>query len=307
MKTRFLSAAFVVCMASLSIAPVSMAQVPDALPFVNSDITYLPVYDRRDPALQVKLTEEVNARPEWKKLVARKKMSVALVDISDPSAPRYAALNGENTMYAASMPKIAILLAAFQKIEDGELEDTPELRADLTAMIKVSSNTAATKMIDAVGGLDAVNEVLTNPDYLLYDETRGGGLWVGKRYAKKGRRVGDPMKGISHAASSMQVARFYYLLSTGRLVSPQASKDMLKIMSEPGINHKFVASLNANVDKSDIYRKSGSWRTYHADSCIVWADEGRQYILVGIVESAQGGKILRDLVPIAEDVLGTKS
>ena len=68
-----------------------------------------------------KLTPGRNGRS----LVAKKKMSVALVDISDPAYPKYAALNGEHTMYAASMPKIAILLAVFQKIHDGELEDTP--------------------------------------------------------------------------------------------------------------------------------------------------------------------------------------
>ena len=79
-------------------------------------------------------------------------------------------------------------------------------------MIRVSSNVAATKMIDAAGGLDAVNTVLKNPAYKLYDPAHGGGLWVGKRYAKKGRRIGDPLYGISHAASTMQVARFYYLL-----------------------------------------------------------------------------------------------
>lgn len=283
-------------------APIS-AQTSRDLPLVSAGTDYIPVYESRDAGLQARLDAEIAARPQWKRLVAQKKMSVALVDISQPDQPLYSAVNGEHTMYAASMPKIAILLAAFQKMEDGELLDTPELRADLGKMIKVSSNTAATKMIDAVGGLDAVNNVLKDPRYELYDETYGGGLWVGKRYAKTGRRVGDPMKGISHAASSMQVARFYYLLSTGRLVNPQASKDMLEIMSEPGINHKFVASLNENVDGDDIYRKSGSWRTYHADSALVWGNDWRHYILVGIVESPDGGKILKDLVPVVENIL----
>ena len=82
---------------------------------------------------------------------------------------------------------------------------------------------------------------------------------------------------------------------------------MLGILSEPGINHKFVAGLHGQVDGSDIFRKSGSWRTYHADSCIVWTEDGQKFILVGIVESAQGGKILKDLVPVAETVLGTES
>lgn len=282
--------------------PVS-AQSPADLPAVAPNAVYPAVYKRQDIDMQTRLDDAIASNPHWKKLAAQKRFSIGLVDISDPTNPRYAQVNGEHTMYAASMPKIAILLAAFQKMEDGTLKDTPRLRQDLTAMIRVSSNTSATKMIDAVGGLNAVNEVLKDPRYMLYDESHGGGLWVGKRYAKTGLRIGDPMKNISHAASSMQVARFYYLLATGRLVSPQASKDMLNILSEPGINHKFVASLNGEVDGSDIYRKSGSWRTYHADSAIVWDTDWRHYILVGIVEDSNGGSILKDLVPIAETVL----
>lgn len=287
----------------LGLGAPALAQTHTELPIVSKSAIYVPIYENRDSAQQARLNAEIAARPDLKRLVDRKKMSIALVDITNPEKPLYSAVNGEQTLYAASMPKIAILLAAFQKIHDGDLDDTPQLRADLTAMIKVSSNTKATQMIDAVGGLDAVNTVLKDPRYSLYDENHGGGLWIGKRYAKTGRRIGDPMRNISHAASTMQVARFYYLLSTGRLVSPQASQDMLKIMSEPGINHKFVASLNANVDGSDMYRKSGSWRTFHADSVLVWGDDWRHYILVGIVESTDGGAILKNFVPIAEKIL----
>ena len=175
----------------------------------------------------------------------------------------------------------------------------------MNAMIRVSSNTAATNTIAAVGGLEGVNEVLTGPQYKLYDKKHGGGLWVGKRYAKTGGRVGDPMKNISHAASVMQVARFYYLLSTGRLVSPEASAEMLQILSAPGIHHKFVASLDGEVDGEHVYRKSGTWRNYHADSVLVWAPDWRQYILVGIVQSDDGGQILKDLVHVAEKALQT--
>lgn len=278
------------------------AQLSQDLPIVSAD-EYKPVYEQGDPELQKNLNAEIATRPKWQKLIKQKKMSIALVDISDPSAPLYSAVNGEETMYAASMPKIAILLAAFQHIHDGTLEDTAAIRADLSAMIKVSSNAAATRMIEAVGGLNAVNEVLTDPRYKLYDQSRGGGLWVGKRYAKTGPRVGDPLHGISHAANAMQVARFYYLMATGRLVSPEASRDMLELMSEPGINHKFVSSLNANVDGSDIFRKSGSWRAFHADSALVWDDEWRRYIIVCIVESPSGGSMLHNLIPVAEDVL----
>lgn len=278
------------------------AEISQDLPIVSTE-EYQPIYECVDHELQKRLEKTILARPQWKELVGEKKMSVALVDITNPAEPLYASLNGEETMYAASMPKIAILLAAFQQIHDGTLENTEAIREDLGAMIRVSSNPAATRMIETVGGLDKVNMVLTDPRYGLYDEDRGGGLWVGKKYAQQGQRIGDPLYGISHAANTLQVARFYYLLATGRLVSPEASYKMLQILSKPGINHKFVASLNTNVDGTDIFRKSGSWRNFHADSALVWDDEWRRYILVSIIESPDGGTVLQELISIAENIL----
>ena len=264
-KIALMSVSFV----GISVLPV-LAQTHSAdLPILSETSTYNVLEEKSDSKLQARLETEINQRPKWKQLVEEKKMSVSLVDISNITNPSYAALNGEHTLYAASLPKIGILLAAFQKIHDGDIVDTPRLRDDLTQMIRVSSNVSATKVIDELGGLDAVNTVLKDPRYQLYDEENGGGLWVGKRFAKTGARIGDPMKDISHAASSYQVSRFYYLLATGRLVSPEASKDMLDILCQPGIDHKFVASLSRLVNPSQIFRKSGSWRNYHSDSVLV--------------------------------------
>ena len=284
-------------------APAWAQQTHSALlPIITENAVNPVLSEFRDNSLQSKLEAEINLRPSWKQLISQKKMSVSLVDITDIANPSYAALNGETTLYAASLPKIGILLAAFQQLHDGDIEDTPELRADLTRMVRVSSNVSATKVVDALGGLEAVNKVLKDPRYRLYDAENDGGIWVGKRFAKTGPRVGDPLKGISHAASSYQTARFYYLLATGQLVSPEASKDMLDILCQPGINHKFVASLSGLVGATEMFRKSGSWRDYHADSVLVWGDN-RRYILVGLVQSPKGGKILKNLVPVAENVL----
>ncbi len=47
-----------------------------------------------------------------------KKLALTLVDITDEDNPKVAAVNGTEMMYAASLPKIAILLGAFEKIEN---------------------------------------------------------------------------------------------------------------------------------------------------------------------------------------------
>ena len=97
-------------------------------------------------------------------------------------------------------------------------------------MIAKSSNEAASRMFNRVG-IDYISKVLQDPCYNLYDKKNGGGLWVGKPYGGGGTRVGDPIKGLSHAASVMQVCKYYYMLAFGQLVNEDRSKDMLQTVS----------------------------------------------------------------------------
>jgi beta-lactamase class A len=264
---------------------------------------WTPLYDRVDTDLQAKLERQINANPEWRRLVQRKQFAIGVVDLGhDGAAPRYARINGNQMMYAASLPKIAILLSAYVSFEDGSLPETAAIHADLQEMIRVSSNAAATRMIDAVT-MPKIERVMRDPEFGFYDEARGGGLWVGKRYASSGIRRGDPMFNISHGATVTQVCRFYYQLANGHLISPERSAQMLDDLSHPGIHHKFVAEIEKRAPLAQIFRKSGSWKNWHADSVLVRGPDWRNYILVGLVESPNGETILRNLVPAIEEML----
>jgi beta-lactamase class A len=252
--------------------------------------------------LQKELEKQLKQKKNWARLIAKKKMAVGLVDISDSSNIKFARINGDVMMYAASLPKLAILLAAAQSLEDGTLPETPEILYDMRIMISRSDNEAATRMIDRMG-FEKIEAVLTHPKYDLYDTKRGGGLWCGKRYAKKGKRYPDPLMGLSHGASVTQVCRFYYLLAMGQLVNRQRSIQMLDILSDPEIHHKFVNTLDHVAPGAKLYRKSGTWRNWHSDSVMVWGPEWRRYIVVGLIEDKQGEQILRDLIPTVEEVI----
>jgi len=260
-----------------------------------------PLYQRVDAAFQSGLEQRLNANPEWRRLIERRKLAVGVVDLS-PAIPRYARVNGNQMMYAASLPKIAILLTAYASFEDGSLQETPEIHEDLQNMIRVSSNAAATRSLDAVG-MAKIEEVMRDPRFGFYDEERGGGLWVGKRYASSGARHGDPLFNVSHGATVTQVARFYYLLANRRLINEHRSEQMLADLVDPGIHHKFVAELDSRAPRAKIFRKSGTWRQYHSDSVLVQGPTWRNYILVALVESEKGEEILRGLVPIVEELL----
>ncbi|MFH1008239.1 MAG: serine hydrolase [Candidatus Latescibacterota bacterium] len=277
--------------------------LPKDLPVVVSDEDWRPLAQSVDKDLQRKLEERLDKNKLWAFLLKGRKMAVGLVDITQPDSARFARINGSTMMYAASLPKIAILLAACQSFEDGTLQETPEIVNDLNLMIRKSSNQAATRVIDWLG-YERIEAVLTDPRYKLFDPDEGGGLWVGKRYAKIGKRHPDPLKGLSHAATVDQVCRFYHLLATGRLVTPQRSRQMLEILSDPGLHHKFVNVLEEVAPQARLYRKSGTWKNWHSDSVLVWDTQWRRYILVGMVEHPFGENILKDLVLAIEEVLG---
>lgn len=253
--------------------------------------------------LQTQLEVELNKNSTWKNLIQQKKLAIGLIDLSKPNKTNYAKINGNTMMYAASLPKIAILLAAMDAIEKGELEETTAVKNDLKIMISKSSNKAATAIIDKIG-FQKIEDVLTDDRYLLYDEEHGGGLWVGKRYSSTGTTNREPLKNLSHAATVNQVCRFYYLLIHGKLVNEKRSKQMLSILENPALHHKFVNTLNKIAPNARLFRKSGSWKNYHSDSVIVWGkDPKRRYILVALVEDASGEKIIRNLVKPIEKVL----
>jgi beta-lactamase class A len=254
----------------------------------------------RDPWLQSELRSTLR-RIGLDRPASERKLAVALVDITVQERPRVAAVNAHEMMYAASLPKIAILLGAFQKASEGDLVIDKATRERLTAMIRNSSNSAATEMLERVG-YDYVANMLQSKRYRLYDPEMNGGLWVGKPYARQGAWKRDPMYNLSHGATPFEVARFYYMLDTGQLVSPQASAEMKEILSDPAIAHKFVAGLNTHRPGSEIMRKSGTWRTFHSDSALIERD-GRRYIAVGMANHPSGSRWLSRLIVALDDLV----
>lgn len=220
-------------------------------------------------------------------------LGVTIVDITDLEEPRVASVNGDNMLYAASLPKIAILMGAFVEIEQGNMELDDDTRDSLTRMIRNSSNADATRMLNHVGK-DRLLEILQSDLYHMYDPAVNGGLWVGKEYGRSSAYKRDPLHNLSHGATPMQAARFYYLLETGQLCNPKLSAEMKSMLGNPGINHKFVKGL-AGFPDAKIYRKSGSWKKWHADSAIVEAS-GHKYIVVALAEDSRGGSWLSQLI-----------
>jgi beta-lactamase class A len=273
------------------------------LPINIDDSKIKPLPTLVNSALQQSLEKELMSNPNWKSLMNNNKMAVGIVDLSNPEKVKYASINGNYMMYAASLPKIAVLLSSMDAIEKGELKETQEIKKDMRSMISKSNNEATTRMIDRLG-YGKIQSVMTDPKYMFYDESQGGGLWVGKRYGSGGDTNREPLKNLSHAATVNQVCRYYYLLANGKLVNKGRSKQMLDIMGDPELHHKFVNTLDNIAPDARLYRKSGSWKTFHSDSILVWGNNpNRRYILVALIDDAEGEQIIRDLVRPVEKVL----
>jgi beta-lactamase class A len=251
------------------------------------------VFPPKDPGLQRAL-ERTLAEPRFRKLSRAKAISVALVDLTAPGAIRYAGVDDDHMRYAASLPKIAILLGLFDAIERGDIAYTPEIREKTERMIRRSENAVSTELLELVG-FDAIALTLEDPRYELYGPDRNGGLWVGRDYGGgQGLWQRDSLHDISHGATARQVARFFVMMDRGLLVSPWASAEMKSIMGDPELHHKFVKGLD-RWPTAQVYRKSGTWRQWHADAALVERD-GKKYVAVALLESSSAAGIFPDLI-----------
>lgn len=264
---------------SASVLLLLLASAPGAPVRAQTSYT-LPAQDLH---LQQGLTGILNEAP-YQRLIRERRLSVALVDITDLDHVRYAGYDADRMRYAASLPKIGILLGVFDQVERGRLRYTPELRGRLERMIRNSDNKTSSDMIRLVG-FQNIARTLQEPRHQLYDRDRRGGIWVGRGFGSGlGLWRRDPMSNISHGATARQAARFFVMLERGELVSPWASGEMKSILAEPRIHHKFVLGLENAHPNSKMYRKSGTWQNYHADAMLVERD-GRKYVAVALLES----------------------
>jgi len=222
--------------------------------------------------------------------------------------PQYAMVRGNLTLYAASLPKIVLLGAAFDKlggkdpshehlvIGHGRSHTIYELLHD---MIYRSGNASA-GLIWRWLGHDRIEKFLLEKGLFK----GGNGLWVGRAYGRLGRTNYHPTKtyvhGASQAANVKSVLWFYHLLSQGRLVSSEADEQMLRLLSDshPKLRDRFYILKD---EETTLFRKSGSWQQYVSDSAWV-VKPGRSYALVGLTRcGTKKGKAFLEAFALSMD------
>ncbi|MBT8144140.1 MAG: class A beta-lactamase-related serine hydrolase, partial [Gammaproteobacteria bacterium] len=127
--------------------PVHLEYLPVAsLQAVPTDLADPEVFAQQtDVALQGRLEALVDT-PALQRAIREKRFAAALVDVTDLDQPRLATINGDVMVYAASLPKIAILFGLFEKAEREGLTLDAATVNSATRMIRNSSNPAATEI-----------------------------------------------------------------------------------------------------------------------------------------------------------------
>lgn len=249
-----------------------------------------------EPALQARV-ESLDAGLRARYGMTTEQAAVGLLDLN---TRRLALLHPDRGEYAASVPKIGILLAYFALRPGAVTNLSTETRRELGLMAKVSHNEMAAKFSRELG-LREIQQVLNA--HGLYDTNHGGGLWVGKHYGQGAERHGDPVGNNSHAATVRQLLRYFLWLEQGKLISPAASKLMREIFESPEIPHdnlKFVKGL-AGRDVQ-IIRKWGTWQDWRHDAAVVTGG-GRHYILVALTRHPKGDEYLVELARAVDDLI----
>lgn len=249
-----------------------------------------------DVALQTRL-ESIDARLRSQFGMTTEQTAVGVLDLK---TLRLAMIHPDREEYAASVPKIGILLAYFQLHPEAATNLDSQTRYELGLMVKASDNEMAAKFSRELG-LKRIQAVLNA--YHFYDTNHGGGIWIGKHYGKGEERYGDPLGNNSHAATVRQLLRYFLMLEQGRLVSPAVSKTMREIFASPDIPHddiKFVKGL-AGRD-AQIIRKWGSWEDWLHDAAVVTGG-GRHYILVALTKHPRGDEYLVELAKEIDDLM----
>lgn len=225
------------------------------------------------------------------------------VGVLDLQTMQTAMLRPDRIEYAASVPKLGILLAYFEKHPEAATNLDPQTRHELGLMAKASSNEMAAKFSREMG-LREIQAVLNA--YGFYDAAKGGGIWVGKHYGPNSERIGDPVADHSHAATVRQLLRFYVLLAQDQLLSPAASKAMKEIFATPSIPHDHLKFVKALAGRDvEILRKWGSYQDYLHDSALI-AGPNRRYVLAALTHHPKGDAYLVELARAVDDWMSAR-
>lgn len=276
---------------------VGVAWAADSLAGLKGAVHSQTLQQRVDRAVAATLARE------WKPPLAAHELAVTVVDLGRPEAPEFASNRGSEVIYPASVIKLFYLAAAHRWMEDGKIQDTPELRRAMRDMIVESYNEATHYVIDVLTGTTSGPE-LSEPELKQWWERRNAvNQWIATlgypasvNASKKpwgegpyGRetqaiRTFNPK---SNQLTTEATARIVTEIALGRMVSRERSRQMLELMSRD-----FTAPTKDPEDQAHgysgialkpgmkLWSKCGLTSQTRHDAALVELPDGHRWVIV---------------------------
>ena len=232
-------------------------------------------------------------------------LAVTMIDLRERNHPIQASYRGNVPIYPASVIKLSYLAAAHRWMEDGKLQDSPELRRAMRDMIVDSSNDATHYVLDSLTGTTGGPE-LPEAEMKVWSEKRNAvnryfatlgysgcnmnqKPWGDGPYGRERAFVGKNFEN-RNALTTDATAQLLADIVLGRAISPTRSAQMMQLLKrdpskpppeqscEPDQSRDFTGV--ALKPGTKLWSKAGWTSTVRHDAAYVELPDGRQFILV---------------------------
>ena len=298
---------------SLSLTGSLLAQSPAAAPDPAAPImTKTSLEFIRTPRVQKivdRAVESALAQFAERKL-GRDQIAVTLVDLSGAEQNRASAgplrleqgsYRGQEQIYPASVIKLFYLVAIHQWMEDGRVQDTPEVRRAMRDMIVESYNEATGYLVDLLTGTtsgpelppaeleewyekrNAVNRYFSSLGYERVNVNRKP--WCEGPYGREMQSVKVHAPNHRNWLTTDATARLLTEIVTGRAVTAQRSSEMMELLkrepfAESGDNQARSYTGLALKPGTRLWSKAGWTSQTRHDAAYVELPDGRRFVLV---------------------------
>jgi beta-lactamase class A len=210
-------------------------------------------------------------------------------------------VRGDRPFHAASTMKVPVMIEAFRQVEAGRLAWSQEVPVEnrFRSIVDGSAFQITDDTDDALYGLDAVtvrdlteraittsSNLATNLliELVTADSVRATTDRLGAPGMRVLRGVEDLLAyeaGLSNRTTADALATLLEAIRDGRAVSPDASAEMLEILSR----QEFTETIPAGLPQGTRVANKTGWITrIHHDGAIVYPDGGAPYVLVVLIE-----------------------
>lgn len=237
--------------------------------------------------------------------LASNQIAVTVVDLANREKPNQASYRGDVPIYPASVIKLFYLAAAHRWMEDGKLQDTPELRRAMRDMIVDSGNDPTHYILDLLTGTTGGPELPDNEMKVWLDKRNAvnryfGSLgfkncnmnqkpWGDGPYGRERISVGKNYEN-RNALTTDATARLLTEIVVGKAVSPKRCSQMMELLKrdpakqrpadscDPDQSLDFSAVALHPGDK--VWSKAGWTSTARHDAAYIETTAGQKLIIV---------------------------